>query len=502
MLSFLVMADPDMNVPPPTAVAPPIPEIDYTNPASIASAPPNEIDIAQAISSGNGAYITAAQWSFDPHLSEATDLSTFPNSHQAINGKHGLSLTDLKLGSVTYNGGVITNGVEKLDLKNPQYKGSSITALADGGFSIGKGTSEGKFEHEEKSYDLEEASGPVEVKTPEDSVLSNNAKMETADGEIIASLDDGTEVTKTEDELQISGVGFAGLDEFNRLTALVGSLSENGQVIPGTLQLDDETIQIGDTSLIVEDGTVGSSSVELTGDVVIMEKPPPLDQGDGGLLALSKEADKLVTQYGEIGSNIVRNGGNLDMLSRAGAAAAIMEVADFTELTAAGGEIVQSVLALVPEGPGLVPLTSLENVRVGISGAGPELIVGEQAGSVDVTTKVDPKKLSAGASYKDNNVDVGLTVSVPYQTGSPETRVTVNTDSTALALLQKGKRFGAEIKGKDFSASIVGNVAKPDEIEGQGTWKISKDLKLVASVQSQSIQGMNGVVATAGIRVW
>ena len=190
------------------------------------------------------------------------------------------------------------------------------------------------------------------------------------------------------------------------------------------------------------------------------------------------------------------------MLSRAGAAAAIMEVADFTELTAAGGEIVQSVLALVPEGPGLVPLTSLENVRVGISGAGPELIVGEQAGSVDVTTKVDPKKLSAGASYKDNNVDVGLTVSVPYQTGSPETRVTVNTDSTALALLQKGKRFGAEIKGKDFSASIVGNVAKPDEIEGQGTWKISKDLKLVASVQSQSIQGMNGVVATAGIRVW
>ena len=444
--------------------------------------------------------ITSVQWFHSDNLNKADDLSKYSHAQTAVVKKHpGFQAINLNSGSTTYNDGVLTNRDVNLNLKDEQFKGSFITALVEGGFSIGKGTSEGKFEHEEKSYDLEEATGPVEVKTPEDSVLSNNAKMETADSEKIASLDDGTEVTKTDEELSIRGVGFASLDEFDQLTALVGSLSENGQVNPGTLQMDAETIQIEDTSLIVENGIVESSSVELTGDVVIMEKPPSIDQGDGGPLALSKEADKLVTRYGEIGSNIVRNGGNMDMLSRAGAAAAIMEVADFTELTAAGGEIVQSVLALVPEGSSLVPLTSLENVRVGISGAGPELIVGEQAGPVDITTKVDPKKLVAGVGFQEDTVDVGLTVTVPYKTGSPETRVVVNTDSTAIAVLQKGKRFGAEIEGKDFSASFVAN---PGEVEGQGVWKVSKDFNLVASVQSKSNQGMNDVVGTLGLRVW
>jgi hypothetical protein len=142
-------------------------KIDYDDPASIASAPASEINIAQAISSGNGAAITTTQWFYGNNLNQAGDLSQFVNAHQAVSDKHSLGLAKFNLGSVNYNDGIVTNGKISIDLNKEDLSGVDVFSLADGGFAIGKGKSQGEFTLDNgKSFDLTDSNfkEPVEVR--------------------------------------------------------------------------------------------------------------------------------------------------------------------------------------------------------------------------------------------------------------------------------------------------------------------------------------------------
>ncbi len=165
---------------------------DYTNPTSIANSPADKINVQQAIASGNAGAITAEQWGYGDNLNNAGDLSSYPNSQQAIVNKHpGFAGIDLTQGHTTYKNGVLTNGKMDLDLNNQAFRGIGVKSLQNGGFELT--TAPGKpLESEKKAlygtFDFENTeqiglgkSSQVKFENPS-VVASDNLKLETKDG--------------------------------------------------------------------------------------------------------------------------------------------------------------------------------------------------------------------------------------------------------------------------------------------------------------------------------
>jgi hypothetical protein len=187
------------------------PEIDYNNPVSISSAPPDQIDIAQAISAGNGASITKDQWLHGDNLNKAGDISQFSEAHQAVSDKHNLGFAKLNQGSVSYNDGTITNGKISINLNNEDLSGVDIFSLPKGGFAIGRGKSESKFTldngdiFELTKSDFQE---PIEIRDDGSLFLPSGVEASLSsigDNKLEITSIGGIEISSSENELVIKG---------------------------------------------------------------------------------------------------------------------------------------------------------------------------------------------------------------------------------------------------------------------------------------------------------
>ena len=198
-------------------------EVDYNNPSSIASTPPDRIDIGQAIENGNGGSLTAQQWAYGDNLNKLADLSTYPNAQAAVQQKFPGSSLDLSGGNTLYNDGVLTNGdAPPLDLKNKDLHGSLITALEGGGFGI-EG-SESTFNVDDNEFDLRSDSETfVEIGSDNRILLSSDARMTGSRGTEIEAL---AETRINAEEAQISVVGGGTVKDPLGTIHLVGESSD------------------------------------------------------------------------------------------------------------------------------------------------------------------------------------------------------------------------------------------------------------------------------------
>jgi hypothetical protein len=211
--------------------------IDYSSPDSVAQAPPDKIDVTQALANGNGNAITQAQWLYGDNLDKADDLALYPEAQRALEQKHGLSV-DLSSGQTTYNHGKITNGDVTLDLTLPQYNGAVIKALKEGGFSISKGSSEGKFEYDGNKIDFGGSTGDVDVKPNGEIILSKGAMMTDKIGNEITAIQEGLMIKKEGSTTTIIGIGkvettygkgYVGVSDYNGELTLAPNYQISGK---------------------------------------------------------------------------------------------------------------------------------------------------------------------------------------------------------------------------------------------------------------------------------
>ncbi len=180
--------------------------IDYKNADSVAQAPPNEIDVTQAVANKNGVFITTEQWAYGDNLDKVDNLALYPNAQMALEEKHKINV-DLDSGETKYADGKLTNKGVTLDLTAPGLKGAKIVALSGGGFSISKESSTGKFEYSGNEIDFKDSTGEVEVKPNGEIILPNRATLKDGAGNIITAFRDGLNIKKEGSTTTIKGVG-------------------------------------------------------------------------------------------------------------------------------------------------------------------------------------------------------------------------------------------------------------------------------------------------------
>lgn len=208
-------------------------EIDYTNPESIASAPPSEIDVTQAVASGNGGSITLEQWTYEDNLNLVTDLSLYSNAQEAVESKHsGLTLS-LGEGHVSYRDGTIQNGEVMLDLTDENIAGTIITALDDGGFLIEKGSAEEVIEIQRNNIELNSDEATAEVRTNNQIILGEGAILTDAHGTKILSMNKETEILIADQKLIVKGI--AQVRDAEGSSVMVGDF---GNIVEGVLTRD------------------------------------------------------------------------------------------------------------------------------------------------------------------------------------------------------------------------------------------------------------------------
>ncbi len=186
---------------------------------------------------GDKSAITTEQWEYENNLNYADDLSKYEPAQQALIRKHSLSPSDFSLGRTTYLNGKITNQGITLELNDPLFSGSKITSLAEGGFSISKGTASGKFKYLEQQIDLTSSEGEIKIR-PDNFVLPLLGILIDSKGNVFTSLSEGTEVSQKGHFTSVSGV--AHITYVNGLQAQVGT-SINGNKEEGSLNLDSST---------------------------------------------------------------------------------------------------------------------------------------------------------------------------------------------------------------------------------------------------------------------
>ncbi len=451
--------------------------------------------------------ITINQWKHEGNLDLAGDLSQYENARDAVAVKHGFTGMDLSKGQTTYKDGVITNGEEKINLKDEKYKGQIIKALAEGGFSFGKGTSEGKLEHEGKKYDFEETSEPVEVKTPEESVLPDKAKMETEKGDKVSSLGKDTKVDTSQDGLEVDGVAVVDLASAGA-TALVGSLVSGG-ITPGSITLGEHDVNLDMASLTVDEGTLSTLGVKMTGPLTVIDKdlvdigvalvsqddvqPVLLDKVEDKFIrlveesSLSKKEKKIAKPLVVAGMDAAAEGRiNQGALAKAGIAA--LGQMGLTELRTAGGAVLNSVAAFTPDG--VVPISVLEGVIVNPNPLNPGVAYGTSVDDVDLAISADTKEAIFG--LKKNGVS--LKIVQPYATKAPLVELDVMTSSGRFKSYCKGFRCGLGFMGNDWSVLANGDpVKKVGKIES--VVDISEKARIAASVEVVPLQKMRALVA-------
>ncbi len=231
--------------------------IDYSKSDSVAQAPPNEIDVTQALANGNGEAITQAQWAYEDNLEKVDNLALYSEAQMALGEKHKINV-DLNFGETTYDHGKITNGEITLDLNHPQYKGTVIKALKEGGFSISKGSSEGKLEYEGNEIDFGESTGQVDVKSNGEIILPKGATMKDETSNTITAIQDGFTVKKEKSTTIINGVGKV---ETSYGVWYIGAGEGTGEL---TLNQKSEPIARRNTLLFTVDSSFQSDTLSVT----------------------------------------------------------------------------------------------------------------------------------------------------------------------------------------------------------------------------------------------
>jgi hypothetical protein len=243
-------------------------EIDYTNSASIANAPANQVDISQAISNGNGQAVTAEQWAYGNNLNHAEDLSSYPQAQEAVNVKHPGYAIELSSGHATYNDGVLSNGNgPTIDLKNNDLKGTLISALVDGGFRIERRGSTGKFIVAGLSLDLS-AERDTSADIKEDKIiLSRGAEVIDRLGSRVLALRDGVSVRTRPNSLEIEGIALVRDMYGNRGVIGDGNAARAGifsLFYPnGEYRLQDASLLLQEGRLTIDNSYMESSSLVL-----------------------------------------------------------------------------------------------------------------------------------------------------------------------------------------------------------------------------------------------
>jgi hypothetical protein len=255
-------------------------EIDYSDPNSISSARPSEINVEEAIATGNGAALTIEQWSYESNLNLADDISLYPNAQQAIENKHSGVTLSLDQGHVSYQDGRINNGEVTLDLYNRNLAGAIITAMDDGGFVIEKGSSEGSFDVEDNQINLRDENAKAEIKTNNYITLSEGATLTDAKGTKILSIGDKTTVLITEDITSVEGIAL--------LQDAVGSsitIGDPSTSLDGSFSLDyqNNVYGIETASLAPQKSEVNTETSAIKADRIIFLDSNTLNGAAGTL---------------------------------------------------------------------------------------------------------------------------------------------------------------------------------------------------------------------------
>lgn len=260
----------DTNIPPPpsgTFVDPNIPKIDYNSPLTYNDAsfwgsgtdydlinwaqvqfnqipwesvdqsqipadyinqiPVNKINVETV---SDRTKITSEQWEYSDNLNKAGDLSQYPSAQKAVFDKHpGFQKIDLTNGNTEYKDGVLSNGGVEVDLNDEKIKGTEITSLDGGGFSIGKGESS-KFEWGGNEFNLENAEKPVQLKGSGQIILPTEAKMVGIFGTEITSFDDFTTISVYGTDVVIEGIAKFKDKYFEGYLGQSGEIKQSGKV--------------------------------------------------------------------------------------------------------------------------------------------------------------------------------------------------------------------------------------------------------------------------------
>jgi hypothetical protein len=193
--------------------------------------------------------ITSEQWEHEDNLNKAGDLSQYPSAQEAVFDKHsGFQKIDLVNGHTEYKDGILSNGPIEINLNDEKIKGTELTALEGGGFSIGKGESS-KFEWDDNKFDLEGAEKPIEINSLYQIVLPNGGKMVSYSGTKIDSLDDKTIIWPQGSSLNIQGIATFSDAEYDGFVGQSGDIKQTGFVTIDYMKNGEDRYDLRNTAL-------------------------------------------------------------------------------------------------------------------------------------------------------------------------------------------------------------------------------------------------------------
>jgi hypothetical protein len=261
--------------------------------------PANKINVETVL---DRTKITSEQWGYKDeskdNLNLAGDLNQYPSAQKAVFDRHSgnFQKIDLSNGNTNYKDGVLTNGGVKVDLNDENIKGTEITALEGGGFSIGKGESS-KFDWGGNEFDLENAEKPVKIGFLGQITLPDKAKMVGIFGTEVTSFDDLTTISVYGTDVVIAGIAHFKDKYFDGYLGQVGEIKQTGTVNIDQTKKDETRYKLQNCALYRTNGfnyeqvdkKVEGDSIFLADGVYfsnILNSHPDLE---GGLPGLEKK---------------------------------------------------------------------------------------------------------------------------------------------------------------------------------------------------------------------